>query len=146
MAQRRRPTLRSLQSNPLAKLCWDRHSAKWNCPYPSARPICVEGMSHENAYAEQHTCSRDDLAHNLSPCLGDESSTGLFPDDFTVSGKWFRRHGRRVEPAGSRRRGSFRLLMAKIKPPSGGLARTGVIGDEIIKPMGRLPWGVRTRS
>jgi len=69
MAQRKRPTLPLLQSNPLAKRCWDRHSAKWNDTYPSACPICVEGMSHEDADAEQDTCCRDDLAHSLPPCL-----------------------------------------------------------------------------
>ena len=57
---------------------------------PSARSICVEGMSHEDADAEQDSCCRDDLAHSFSPCLEGELSTGSFPDDFTVSGKWFR--------------------------------------------------------
>ena len=37
--------------------------------YPSARPICVEGMSHEDADAEQDTYCRDDLAHSFPPCL-----------------------------------------------------------------------------
>jgi len=47
-------------------------------------------MSHEDADAEQDSCCRDYLAHSFSPCLEGESSTGSFPDDFTVSGKWFR--------------------------------------------------------
>src|SRR5258708_29761406 len=93
MARRKRPPLPSLQSNPPAKRCWDRHSAKWNGPYPSARPIRVEGMSHEDADAEQDTRCRDDLAHSFPPCLTGESSTGSFPDDFVESGKWFRRPG-----------------------------------------------------
>src|SRR5258707_8153330 len=119
MARRKRPPLPSLQSNPPAKRCWDGHSEKWNGPYPLARPIRVEGMSHEDAHAEQGTSCRDDLAHSFPPCLTGESSTGSFPDDFAELGKWFRRPGRRSAmsywqgglafrspkgPAGSRRR------------------------------------------
>jgi hypothetical protein len=53
-------------------------------------------MSHEDADAEQDTCCRDELGHSSPSSTGGESSTGLFPDDFVESGKWFRRPGRRV--------------------------------------------------
>src|SRR4029077_15775196 len=149
MAQRRRPTLLSLQSNPPAKRCWDRHSAKWNGTYPLARPICVVGMANEDADAEQETCCRDNLAHSLSPCLEGESSIGWFPDDFVELAEWFRRAGRHSgrKQLHRDRELSHRFTLAgfisfahgKIKPPSVGLARTGVIGDEIIKPIGHLP-------
>src|SRR6478672_5981469 len=76
MARRKRPPLPSLRSNPPAKRCWDRHSAKWNGPYPSARPIRVEGMSHEDADAEQDTRCRDDLGHSFPPGPMAKSSTG----------------------------------------------------------------------
>ena len=42
-------------------------TVKWNGPYPSARPIRVEGMSHEDADAEQDTCCRDELGHSSPP-------------------------------------------------------------------------------
>src|SRR4029079_1546535 len=90
MARRKLPLLPSLRSNPPAQGCLDRHSANWNDTYPSSRSICVEGMSHEDADAEQDSCCRDYLAHSFSPCLEGESSTGSFPDDFTESGNWFR--------------------------------------------------------
>ena len=55
-------------------------------------------MSNEDADAEQNTCYRDELDHSSPPSRG-ELSTGLFPDDFVESGKWFRRPGRRRRPS-----------------------------------------------
>jgi hypothetical protein len=85
------PSVASIKSASQTKL----RSVRAKAERPSARPIRVEGMSHEDAHAEQDTCRRDDLAHSFSPCLTGESSTGSFPDDFAELGKWFRRPGRR---------------------------------------------------